>query len=217
VELLPDSFSPQNTLGLVELRNGNLREAASALQKSMEKKGAGGDAYDWFQMAILSAQKGLRDEARRWFDKAVAWSTANGRRDADLRVLWAEAADQLGEPGPVSIAPIPSEKVTAPAAPASDAGFRPLFNGKDLTGWKTHPSQRGEWRVESGNRVCSGPPTSHLYTVRDDFEVTRAQFRRFVEETGTSIGRICLVIHEMHELTCAVPTRDNRLPNRRSP
>jgi len=48
--------------------------------------------------------------------------------------------------------------------------FVPLFNGKDLTGWKTHPMQRGHWRVENGILVGSGPATSHLYTERDDYK-----------------------------------------------
>ena len=31
-----------------------------------------------------------------------------------------------------------------------DAGFVSLFNGKDLTGWKTHPKWPGNWRVDNG-------------------------------------------------------------------
>jgi hypothetical protein len=54
--------------------------------------------------------------------------------------------------------------------------FVPLFNGKDLTGWKTHPAQVGNWRVENGvltgskgNQPGPAAATSHLYTVRDDY------------------------------------------------
>jgi hypothetical protein len=51
--------------------------------------------------------------------------------------------------------------------------FVALFNGKDLQGWKTHPSQPGNWRVENGLLIGSGPPpngrASHLYTDRNDF------------------------------------------------
>ena len=46
----------------------------------------------------------------------------------------------------------------------SAARFRPLFNGKDLSGWKTHPNQRDQWRVENGVLIGSGPTVSHLYT-----------------------------------------------------
>ena len=49
------------------------------------------------------------------------------------------------------------------------AEFQPLFNGKDLTGWKTDPKQPGNWHVENGVLVGSGPSISHLYTERDDF------------------------------------------------
>jgi WD40 repeat protein len=45
-----------------------------------------------------------------------------------------------------------------------------LFNGRDLTGWKTHPSQPGNWRVENGTLIGSGPATSHLYSDRGDYK-----------------------------------------------
>ncbi len=50
-----------------------------------------------------------------------------------------------------------------------DGGFQPLFNGKDLSGWKAAPKQRGNWHVANGVLVGSGPALSHLYTERGDF------------------------------------------------
>ena len=46
----------------------------------------------------------------------------------------------------------------------------PLFNGKDLTGWKTHPSQPGNWRVEKGVLIGSGAAESYLYSERGDYK-----------------------------------------------
>jgi serine/threonine protein kinase len=48
-------------------------------------------------------------------------------------------------------------------------GFVPLFNGKDLAGWKTHPAQAGGWSVNGGVLTGSGPSPTHLYTERDDY------------------------------------------------
>ena len=56
-----------------------------------------------------------------------------------------------------------------PPSQAEDQGFVPLFNGKDLTGWKTHPSQPGNWRVEKGILTGSSDGVSHLYTDRGDY------------------------------------------------
>ena len=53
------------------------------------------------------------------------------------------------------------------AAPAE--GFVPLFNGKDRTGWKTHPAAPGNWRVEDGILIGSSDGISHLFTERDDW------------------------------------------------
>jgi serine/threonine protein kinase len=50
-----------------------------------------------------------------------------------------------------------------------DSSFQPLFNGKDLSGWKTHPDQPGQWHVVDGVLTGSGNHVSHLYTDRGDF------------------------------------------------
>src|SRR5262245_10472324 len=44
-----------------------------------------------------------------------------------------------------------------------------LFNGKDLTGWKTHPDSPGKWRVEDGILIGSGK-ASHLFSERGDYQ-----------------------------------------------
>ncbi len=66
----------------------------------------------------------------------------------------------------------PPPEVLPPVDPPKDDGFVPLFNGKNLSGWQTHSSQPGNWRVENGLLVGSGGKgagVSHLYTVRDDY------------------------------------------------
>jgi WD40 repeat protein len=50
------------------------------------------------------------------------------------------------------------------------ADFQPLFNGKDLTGWKPNPRQPDNWHVVNHVLIGSGPSISHLYTERDDFK-----------------------------------------------
>src|SRR5437773_6938957 len=55
--------------------------------------------------------------------------------------------------------------------PSDNAGFTPLFNGKDLTGFKTFLDPKvGDadpaktWTVEDGTIRCSGKPTGFFYT-----------------------------------------------------
>src|SRR5262249_24585452 len=43
-----------------------------------------------------------------------------------------------------------------------------LFNGKDLTGWKTLPQDKARWEVKDGILTSAGP-VGHLYTDRADF------------------------------------------------
>lgn len=72
--------------------------------------------------------------------------------------------------------------VPAPAQPPAgadkDAGFTPLFNGRDLTGWKQYDSKNKVWAVEDGMIVCQGRGGGWLGTERDyaDFEL-RLEYR----------------------------------------
>ena len=50
----------------------------------------------------------------------------------------------------------------------ADSNWTQLFNGKDLTGWKTFPEDRKSWKVVNGILVGKGQP-SHLFTERGDY------------------------------------------------
>ena len=65
----------------------------------MELQG-GGDANDRFFLAMAHWQKGDKDEAREWFDKAVAWTKEKASEGADWHWFWEEAAGLLGRTGP---------------------------------------------------------------------------------------------------------------------
>ncbi len=68
---------------------------------------------------------------------------------------------------------------------ASSDGFIPLFNGRDLTGWKTQPDQPGQWKVEEGVITCTGP-RSHLFTERGDFENFHLRVEARINAKGDS-------------------------------
>ncbi|HUG91322.1 MAG TPA: DUF1080 domain-containing protein, partial [Planctomycetaceae bacterium] len=50
------------------------------------------------------------------------------------------------------------------ASEPDEDGWIPLFNGKDLSGWKV--SENGKWHVDEGRIVANGP-RSHLFTERE--------------------------------------------------
>jgi Protein kinase domain/3-keto-disaccharide hydrolase/Putative zinc-finger len=60
-------------------------------------------------------------------------------------------------------------KVEIKELPPEEPGWVRLFNGTDLTGWKKHPEQPGDWNIEDGVLVGRGPQVSHLYSVRGDY------------------------------------------------
>ncbi len=75
-----------------------------------------------------------------------------------------------------------------PAEPADAPEWTPLFNGKDLTGWKTHPSQPGNWRVENGILTGTSDGVSHLYTDRGDYTDFHLRLEARLNLGGFSTG-----------------------------
>ncbi len=76
------------------------------------------------------------------------------------------------------------------ALPASHAGkqeakWTPLFNGKDLTGWKTHPADKARWQVKDGCIVGEGP-AGHLFSERGDYENFRFRIKAKISDKGNS-------------------------------
>ena len=61
------------------------------------------------------------------------------------------------------------------ALAAEEAGFVPLFNGRDLTGWTNINCAPETWSVRAGVIHCTGKPTGALRTTR--------QYENFILET----------------------------------
>ncbi len=58
---------------------------------------------------------------------------------------------------------------SALAAEGNDEGWTPLFNGKDLDGWKFYFGQAGDenngtFSINDGLLVCSGKPAGYMFT-----------------------------------------------------
>lgn len=98
------------------------------------------------------------------------------------------ASDGTARPAPKSPPPAtPKEPGASPkGAPLASDGFVSLFNGKDLTGWKTHPNQPGNWRVENGILIGEGPATSYLVTERGNFTNFHLRVEARINNRGDS-------------------------------
>src|SRR5271166_3737235 len=64
-------------------------------------------------------------------------------------------------------------------------GWIQLFNGKDLTGWKTHPDDKAEWEVKDGAIVGTGPK-GHLFSEKGDYENFRYRIEATISDKGNS-------------------------------
>ena len=96
------------------------------------------------------------------------------------RLLPEPRTTNAGQPPP------DAKKPDVPSVAGAADGFTPLFNGKDLTGWKTHPSQPGNWRVEDGVLIGSGPAESYLYSERGDYKDFHLRAEARINDGGNS-------------------------------
>jgi len=95
VELAPKEGNNRNTLGVAYYRAGNWKAATEALEKSMELR-SGGDAFDWFFLAMAHWRLGAKEEAHKWLARGVDWTAKNRPNDEELRRFRAEAEELLG-------------------------------------------------------------------------------------------------------------------------
>jgi tetratricopeptide (TPR) repeat protein len=98
VEQAPTQAPFWNTLGVARYRAGDWKESIEALNKSLELKSPV-PAADGFFLAMAHWKAGRKDEARRWYDKALNWAK-KGKPDEETQRFHAEAAALLGLPAP---------------------------------------------------------------------------------------------------------------------
>src|SRR5262249_27410210 len=82
------------TLGVAQFRAGQWQLAIESLQESMELR-KGGDAVDWFFLAMAHWQLGQKDDARSWYEKGVEWTKTNAPHNEELLRFQHEAADAI--------------------------------------------------------------------------------------------------------------------------
>jgi tetratricopeptide (TPR) repeat protein len=84
-------------LGMAHYRAGDWRASRETLLM-LEQLPEGGYGQSWFFLALAEWQVGHKEEARRWYDKAVQWAEKYGPQNEELPALRAEAASLLGIP-----------------------------------------------------------------------------------------------------------------------
>jgi uncharacterized protein HemY len=94
LEQQPDNAIYWNTLGVGHYHNGNWKDAIEALDRAV-KLGRGGTGFDFFFLAMAHWQRGEKEQARQYYDKAVRWMDKNNLQDEELRRFRAEAAALL--------------------------------------------------------------------------------------------------------------------------
>lgn len=87
VSIAPAKSTYQNTLGAAHYRLGQFREAAAALQRSLEASPGQSDAYNLYFLAMCLARLNEFDRARDCFEKAKRWQQSTRLNPYELREL----------------------------------------------------------------------------------------------------------------------------------
>lgn len=110
LDLIPTDGNTWNTLAVSLFRAGEYDEAVEAFGRSMEIR-QGGDAFDWFFLAMIAKIQGRTDEGRDLYKRSADWREQKRPFDAELHRFHQEAAEFLGlDPPP----PLESERGPTP-------------------------------------------------------------------------------------------------------
>jgi tetratricopeptide (TPR) repeat protein len=96
VELAPRSAWSWQILGWARYRTGAWKDSIAALEKSIDLRENGGESFQWFFLAMAHWQVGNKEQARKWYDRAVDWADRIRPADAQLLRFRAEATELLG-------------------------------------------------------------------------------------------------------------------------
>jgi Flp pilus assembly protein TadD len=99
-------------LGIALYRAGNFTEALSTLQKSAELR-QGGDAADWFFLAMACHKLNQPEQAEQWLKRASEWTAANKASDPEFNGFRKEAEALLHSS---SAAPMTSSENKTPTS-----------------------------------------------------------------------------------------------------
>ena len=84
-----------NTLGTALYRAGDWKAAIETLERADQLQGGKRLSGNAFFLAMAHWQLGNKDEARKWYDRAVEWMDKNQPKNEELRRFRAEAAELL--------------------------------------------------------------------------------------------------------------------------
>jgi len=180
IRLNPKYAWAMNYRGTLYGQKGDWKKAVADFEQAMKVAP---------KFALPYRNRGNYYRLQKDYDRAIADLTEAIRLDPryanayELRVLAYRAKGD----GTRADEDIQKARQLQPPAPAPPPAWVPLFNGKDLTGWKTPPTQAHGWGVENGlltGRAKQG--STHLFTTRGDFANFHLRADVAVNDNGNS-------------------------------
>ncbi|HSI32670.1 MAG TPA: protein kinase [Tepidisphaeraceae bacterium] len=167
-------------------RFASAREVADVLADCEEQLKANSKLRDFSRIPRGTSKHGTA--RRKWLTAAAAvvlplMALAVTELSGVTRLVRRHPAGP--KPNEVAVAgSLVSAKAAVPTTPPAEQWVQ-LFNGKDLTGWKTHPDEPGDWEVIDGILIGSGR-RGFLFTDRGDFKDFHLRVQVKINNRGDS-------------------------------
>lgn len=124
-KLAPDDGNLRNTLGVALYRTQQWQETIDTLQTSIK---SGFDTpHNWLFIAMAHWQLAEKSKAKEWYDKSLAWQTANpekAKADSELPIFYAEAAKLMAAADSDEPNAAPQPESAGSSSSGSDSGAR---------------------------------------------------------------------------------------------
>ena len=96
VQIAPEQAAYWNTLGIAYYRTSDHYKAIRALSRAVSLDDAGGNAFDFFYLALANQALGYAQPARDWLDHAEAWAARHPELAPALLGVRQEVASGFG-------------------------------------------------------------------------------------------------------------------------
>jgi HEAT repeat protein len=168
----------------VVVSNTNNNTVAAAVRVELPKE----YAADPTVTVWIGGRAYTKEELRKGIDLKIGDNDVEVRR-GDKPIARGKVAVSDGDGDKVvtpTVEPVPSGEppaITPPTPP--EKGFVALFNGRDLTGWEPHPSDKARWEVKDGVLIGGGG-AGCLFSKHDDYENFDFLIEAKINEGGNS-------------------------------
>ncbi len=176
-------------------KTGSLTARSAAQTSSTQAKEAPAPAGEWIALEVIA--KGdlvtvkvngnvvaeFQDDKRQFARSGHIALHQDANATIEFRKVEIEDLNARAGAEPAPAAPPPA---LPPVELPKGGKFVPLFNNKDLIGWKTFGNEKDHWRIKDGILLGAGDGASRIHSPRDDYKDFHLRIEARVSDQGAA-------------------------------